>query len=147
MLVRRHEVEAQRAQPGELISENVLKTMLEDAIDMTLGPLPSPYAHMVTDAEPETDAEHTNIGEEPQEREIAPPDVETVNTDSDPRIFALLDDGCNKTCHSKDWRIKADVKLKNMNMKSKQMSTREKTFTGIGDVKTCLLYTSPSPRD
>ena len=39
-----------------------------------------------------------------------------MNTEEDPRIFALLDDGCNKTCHSKDWRIKTDVKLKNMKL-------------------------------
>ena len=94
----------------------MMKKMLEDAIDLTIGPIPSPYAHMATDQEPEADTEHTNIGEDPQEREIAPPDVEIVNTDNDPRIFALLDDGCNKTCHSKDWRLKADTKLKNMNM-------------------------------
>lgn len=42
------------------------------------------------------------------------PDLRVVDMMSDPGAQAILDEGCNMTCHSKPWRKNADQKLLDM---------------------------------
>ena len=39
-------------------------------------------------------------------------ELEQVDPFGHDGIFALLDEGCNSSCHSRSWRINAELKLK-----------------------------------
>eukprot|EP00973_Karenia_brevis_P079342 11009854-Karenia_brevis.AAC.1 len=61
---------------------------------------------------------------------------------NDPGIWVCLDEGCNSSCHGKEWAVNAAARLEKCMIKQEfdWVHQREKTFS-------CLLYTSPSPRD
>ena len=40
-------------------------------------------------------------------RSSHPVDLPVVDIAEDPRLFAILDEGCNSTCHTKSWAAKA----------------------------------------
>ena len=61
------------------------------------------------------------------------PTPEIVDTETDDRIFALLDDGCNRCCHSSYWMERASKKLHKLNRKIKVLNHRERSFEGIGE--------------
>ena len=52
--------------------------------------------------------------------------------DNDPNIYAILDEGCNSTCHSQYWIEKAEAIFKKLGYKVGWASKEGKVFSGLG---------------
>ena len=61
--------------------------------------------------------------------------LEKVDILTDPRVFALLDEGCNRTCHGEHWRMNAQQKLQMMGRSLGPLTGVSKTYTGLGQTK------------
>ena len=51
-------------------------------------------------------------------------------------LWALLDEGCNSTCHGEQWRIHAQAVLKRRGYAPVRLSDNKSSFSGIGEA-TC----------
>ena len=49
-------------------------------------------------------------------------------------LWALLDEGCNSTCHGEQWRIHAQAVLKRRGYAPMRLSESKSSFSGIGDL-------------
>ena len=59
-------------------------------------------------------------------------------------IFALLDEGCNSSCHSRSWRINAELKLKRgPRLAMKDTPRTAGTYKGIGGAETTCRKVVP----
>ena len=70
-----------------------------------------------------------------------PPDdmrhIESVDPETDDRVFALLDDGCNRTCHTSYWAWKAKHGFNKVNQDLGNLITTNviPRYKGIGSAK------------
>ena len=58
-----------------------------------------------------------------------------VDLRTDPRAFAILDDACNSTCHTRAWAKKAQESLAQYGHKLGHLKEHSKTYKGIGAAK------------
>ena len=76
-----------------------------------------PHAFMAVDGKKEKKEKEEERSEEEEEvRLIGEPSVEqheSVDPYGHEGIFATLDEGCNSSCHSRSWRLNAEIKLRN----------------------------------
>ena len=65
-------------------------------------------------------------------RKMPRADLPRIYTKTDPRVFAFLDECCNKTCHPVNWYKHA----KKRGMQFGECTGEPRTFKGLGDAKT-----------
>ena len=58
-----------------------------------------------------------------------------VDPYEDPHIWAVVDDGCNSSCHTRLWREKAEKKLAQLNFQCHLESSEMTTFKVVGEEK------------
>jgi len=69
--------------------------------------------------------------------------LRVVDPYEDPHIWAVVDDGCNSSCHTKLWRKNADMKLAKLNFQCHLESSEMTTFKGVGEKKTTGKWRIP----
>ena len=62
--------------------------------------------------------------------------LDRVDILKDPRCFAVLDEGCNRTCHGKKWIENAIEKLEKLGKPVGGLTGPPKTYSGLGNTKT-----------
>ena len=71
-------------------------------------------------------------------------ELEQVDPFGHDGIFALLDEGCNSSCHSRSWRINAELKLKRgPRLAMKDTPRTAGTYKGIGGAETTCRKVVP----
>ena len=60
---------------------------------------------------------------------------ETVDIARSSHIFAVLDEGCNSTCHSKAWAIDTEARLARLGYSMPLKDDNYKNFAGLGGVR------------
>jgi len=63
------------------------------------------------------------------------PDLRVVDILHDDGVWAILDEGCNMTCHSKSWRINAQRKLQDLGLTMESL-VAGKEYNGVGSTAT-----------
>ena len=63
------------------------------------------------------------------------PDLRVVDMMNDDGVWAILDEGCNMTCHSRSWRQNAEQKLLNLGFTMEALEAR-KEYNGVGATAT-----------
>eukprot|EP00434_Breviolum_minutum_P004941 symbB.v1.2.004358.t1/scaffold240.1/size264318/14 len=63
------------------------------------------------------------------------PDLRVVDILNDDGVWAILDEGCNMTCHSKSWRMNAQQKLQNLGF-TMECLVAQKEYNGVGSTAT-----------
>ena len=58
--------------------------------------------------------------------------LEEVDPLRDDHVYAMLDEGCNSTCHGEKWRIDAEKKLEKLGFRAKAAPLTVGTYRGIG---------------
>ena len=58
--------------------------------------------------------------------------VSQVDTETDPRIWIALDEGCNSACHSQSWAQNAEAKYLASGMRMPWVSKEQRFFQGVG---------------
>ena len=74
------------------------------------------------------------------------PNLETVDPATDPRVFALLDEGCNSSCHSEAWIRHAKAAFERVGSHkpvSELDRTNIRSYKGIGDKRSLGSRTIP----
>ena len=61
---------------------------------------------------------------------------ETVDVAKSPHVFAVLDEGCNSTCHSKSWAVDAEARLARLGYHMPLKDDGCKSFAGLGSGNT-----------
>ena len=63
--------------------------------------------------------------------------LEEVDLDVDDRVFALLDDGCNRTCHTSKWAHEARYGFDKVNKELAELITTNTIpkYKGVGPTK------------
>ena len=61
---------------------------------------------------------------------------ETVDIARSSHIFAVLDEGCNSTCHSKAWAIDTEARLARLGYSMPLKDDNYKNFAGLGSGNT-----------
>jgi len=61
----------------------------------------------------------------------SPKELREVDIVTDPGIWAILDEGCNTTCHSRSWRLNAQEKLEAMGF-CMETCKATKNYNGVG---------------
>eukprot|EP00435_Cladocopium_sp_Y103_P038080 s1209_g10.t1 len=61
---------------------------------------------------------------------------EAVDVEKSPHVFALLDEGCNSTCHSNAWAADAEKKLARLGYTMPLKDDGGKSFAGLGSGST-----------
>ena len=61
---------------------------------------------------------------------------ETVDIARSPHVFAVLDEGCNSTCHSKAWAVDAEARLARLGYSMPLKDDSCKSFAGLGSGNT-----------
>ena len=63
---------------------------------------------------------------------VAP--LEVVDLETDKRVFAIFDDGCNHSCHSQKWAVNARVNFKavGLDLGPLEKLTKKMTYKGLG---------------
>ena len=64
-----------------------------------------------------------------------PVHLPVVDIAEDPRLFAILDEGCNSTCHTKSWAAKARNVLQGYGKELGPCRGSEKYYKGLGGAK------------
>ena len=76
-----------------------------------------------------------------------------VDIETDPRMFAILDDGCSDTCHNKPWARKAEECLRGYGLRMRDIVPHVKRFQSVGSsrmryghcaVPLCIKLTNPA---
>ena len=62
--------------------------------------------------------------------------LERVNIFEDPRVFAVLDEGCNRTCHGSRWMKNAQIKFAKLGRTLGPLKGEPKTYSGLGTTET-----------
>ena len=57
--------------------------------------------------------------------------MERVNLNKDERVFVLLDEGCNRTCHTPDFEDHLGAVLKKRGEKLGELSGGKRSYEGI----------------
>ena len=135
----------QRAPEDKSIKASDLIKMLQENIDVVSQPLPLPVAHMAIGRrwadsdewyyDPWFD-EYSNWQPERQMPiHGVNRNLREVDILEDDGVWAILDEGCNTTCHSKEWRVNAEKKLlaKGFTM---EYCHSEKSYNGVGGTAT-----------
>jgi hypothetical protein len=76
-------------------------------------------------------------------KDIQATQLRVVDPYEDPHIWAVVDDGCNSSCHTKLWRKNADKKLAKLNLQCHMESSETTTFKGVGERKTAGKWRIP----
>ena len=63
------------------------------------------------------------------------PDLRVVDILHDDGVWAILDEDCNMTCHSKSWRMNAQQKLQNLGF-TMECLVAQKEYNGVGSTAT-----------
>ena len=61
---------------------------------------------------------------------------ESIDIEKSPHVFALLDEGCNSTCHSSAWAAEAEKKLARFGYTMPLKDDGGKSFAGLGSGST-----------
>ena len=61
---------------------------------------------------------------------------ESIDIENSPHVFALLDAGCNSTCHSSSWAAEAEKKLAQFGYTMPLKDDGGKSFAGLGSGST-----------
>ena len=69
--------------------------------------------------------------------------LEKGNILEDPRVFALLDEGCNRTCHGERWRKNAQYKLQMLGRSLGPLIGDPKTYSGLGQTRSLGRRSTP----
>ena len=96
-------------------------------------PDPESDARGSHDADPESDAGGSHDADVPEATAIIPrkinrADLPIVDPKNDPRVFALLDEGCNTTCPTETWFLEALQR----GMKFSNLEGAPQVFEGLG---------------
>ena len=68
--------------------------------------------------------------------ESEPPGLPWVDIYEDPGIWAVLDEGCNSTCHGEQWARNAEMKLNKLGYRVRWINRDPKTYKGVGQSRT-----------
>ena len=66
------------------------------------------------------------------------PDLRVVDMLQDEGVSAILDEGCNMTCHSRSWRINAQHKLQDLGF-TMECLTAQKEYNGVQEAASTML--------
>jgi len=123
--------EATRAQgAGETVSSATLHALLDDALDVAADTAPT--ARMHTTEEVQSPEAMPGWGDG---KSAEPAELEEIDPTTDDRVFAVLDDGCNRTCHSAHWAKRAEERLRKLGRAVPWASRSGAAYTGIGGMK------------
>ena len=62
-------------------------------------------------------------------------ELEVVDVFGDSRVFAVLDEGCSRTCHGRIWREGTEAKLKARGYDIGPLTPRRRVYSGLGRVE------------
>ena len=63
------------------------------------------------------------------------PDLRVIDTLEDDGVWAILEEGCNMTCHSQSWRLNAGRKLLDLRF-TMEILEAKKEYNGVGATAT-----------
>ncbi len=69
-------------------------------------------------------------------KEIQATQLRIVDPYEDPHIWAVVDDGCNSSYHTRLWRDNAEKKFAKLNFQCHFVSSETTTLKGVGEKKT-----------
>ena len=60
--------------------------------------------------------------------------LEVVDLETDKRVFAIIDDGCSRSCHSQKWALNARLNFKAVGIELGPLEklTKKMTYNGLG---------------
>ena len=146
----------QRTPEDKSIKASDLIKMLQENIDVVSQPLHPPVAHMAigrrwADYE-EWDWHHDPWYDEyynwHPEKQMpihgVNHELREIDILTDDGIWAILDEGCNTTCHSHEWRINAEKKLLQKGF-TMEYCHSEKSYNGVGGsaTKASMMFRIP----